>query len=521
MAAPRHWRHDPVVGLGVLVAVASTAAVLFAGRYLPYDDWAGHVGLASVLATGAQTGADAWLSRSLTPSPYMLFYLATAGWAAVGLAEVGAKLNLLFAAALLVIGGARLAEAAGRDPRRALLMPLGLFGVALGSGFSSYLFAMPWLLFALADLEGLLFSAGRDRAEARRRTGGLAVALVLTFLGHGLIFVFCALLVAARLLAHALPRLRAPRELAPVAGRVALAALPTTLVALPSLARRLAQPWVAPEFQQAGLPGFTSLEAHLASFGPDLLDRGGRGHGLTAILVGLVLLAWWRFGARPSPPNPRAATIGPPLYFGLMLVLFVAGPAHFGWPVTFWGVYTRAGSLALMLLFLLPTRALAGPRGAKLAALAFVPLVHNAAVNAPVVAGFSAWAAPFDAVRQAIRAGQRVLPLILPKSLGPAPRAGYSLPFYLLVDGAAYVPVANVPEEVPVHRRPGAPVPARQHPRRFDLEQAAEDYDYLITRGEPLVEAAQRSPAFVEVTRAEGWVVFTSSGAEPPPRPTN
>src|SRR5688572_21605113 len=91
----RPWSRDPVVWAAVVIGALANGLALFGGRYLPFNDWASHVGLSAVLAHGAETGADAYLTRDFTPTPYLLFYLVTAGWALVTSAEVGAKLNLI------------------------------------------------------------------------------------------------------------------------------------------------------------------------------------------------------------------------------------------------------------------------------------------------------------------------------------------------------------------------------------------------------------------------------------------
>jgi hypothetical protein len=527
LGVPRRWYQDLLVWLGVVVGVAAAAFVFFAGHYLPYDDWAGHVGLSAVLAHGGENGASVYLTQSLVPTPYMLFYVSCAAWAHVVPPDVGAKLNLLIATALLVIGSARLAEATGRSPRLALLAPLGLFGVSLGMGFSSFLFALPWIFFVLADLEWLLRCMRLDdpiyEREARVRSVFLGVWIALCFLGHGLVFVFAALLVAARLAVYVLPRWRDDkRGAARGILSVGLTVVPTVLLAVPSLLRRLSTPYVSPEFQAGGGPGlagFASPSDHVASFAGDLLDRGGAGHGVTAALVGAVFLAWALSGrAGRHSEYERLHTIGPWVYFITMALVFVLGPVNAGWPVTFWVVYQRAGSLALLFLFLLPTGALSGRR-TVLAVAALLPILHNAAVNREVVLAYSSWAAPYDQVRAMVPPGQRVLPLSRPESLGPWGRAANSLGFYHLADGAAYVPVGNVPEEMPVHRTNDAATPYNPSPYEYSPAGPGAQYDYLVLRGEPLVRATRGEPErFREVGEASGWVVFQNRA--PPPRPT-
>lgn len=522
LGVPYRWWEDPIVWVGVVAAMASSAFVFFAGRYVPYIDWAGHVGLASVLAHGAETGADAYLTRSLLPSPYLLYYVTTAGWAELGIAEVGAKLNIVIASGLLVIGAARLAEATGRDPRLALLAPLALFGASLGFGVSSYLFAMPWLFFALADFEWLLRSLRLEdelyEREFQFRSTFLAIEITLCFLGHGLVFIFASVLIGARLVVHLLPRFRSdPRAVFRVVGSTALVYTPAFLLALPSLFRRLDHTWVepVPPGEPPGEhPFFVGLAEHLDTLPGDLLDRGGDGHEVTALLLAGVLLVFFvQWVRKPSLRRREVYTIGPAVYFAVMLLIFAFGPVRSSWPIAFWVLYNRAGSFALLLLILLPTCDLGGRRGGALAALALAPVLHNAAVNAEIVREYSAWAAPYERVRAAVPPRSRVLPISARDALEPYPVVGRTLGYYLLVDGVAYVPVRELPEEVPVHPIPDAPHPPLLNEHDYTPEAAAEAYDHVVLRGDRMVEATRGHPRFEELLDSGGWVLFRRKAA--------
>jgi hypothetical protein len=202
-----------------------------------------------------------------------------------------------------------------------------------------------------------------------------------------------------------------------------------------------------------------------------------------------------------------------------MALVFVLGPVNAGWPVTFWVVYQRAGSLALLFLFLLPTGALSGRR-AVLAVAALLPILHNAAVNREVVLAYSSWAAPYDQVRAMVPPGQRVLPLSparVPRPLGPAPPTAWASITW--PTARPYVPVGNVPEEMPVHRTNDAATPYNPSPYEYSPAGPGAQYDYLVLRGEPLVRATRGEPErFREVGEASGWVVFQNRA--PPPHPT-
>lgn len=508
---PEHWIRDPVVWLLVVCGMAASAYVFFSGRYLPYDDWAGHVGLSAVLANGDETGAATYLSRSLVPSPYYLFYVTSALWSLIVPVEVGAKLNLVLSSGLLVIGSARLAQVTGRSPRMAGLAPLALFGISLGMGFSSYLFALPWLLFVLADYESLLHQLSTG-AVTRRTLAYLGAGLGLAFLGHGLVFVFAIALIGIRTLIFIGPNPRARAKVIIYAG---LAALPVTIIALPSVIRRLNKPYVSPEFHRAvqeRLATFEGPAKNLSRLPRALYDRGGAGHETTVLLtLGVlalwVLVAWHRRAAHPRAPR------GLLIYLGVSVALFLLGPVNILWPVTFWIVADRIGCFALLLAFIaLPMRRL----GAGAALCALIPLAHNAHVNARTVERFSAWAAPFDKVRAAIPPKQRVLPLDAGPRLQGYARASSSLGFYLLADGARYVPVGHVPEEVPVHRRDVPDTPPTYKASAFDPEAAAAHYDYVVVRGASLRRDTLSSEAFEEVLRVEGWLVAKARRGDPP-----
>lgn len=510
-----------------MLAIALHAYVFFSGRYLPYNDWNGHVGLSSVLAHGATTGADVYLERSFFPTPYYLFYVATAFWSLFMPAEIGAKLNLLIATALWMIGTARLAVTTGRHPRVCLIAPLAVFGGSLGLGFASFVFAAPLMLFALSDAETLLRDMREDEAffekDARRRFIFLALDLVLVFLGHGLLFVFTVLLIGARVAAHMIQwwRQRKRRNAVRALLSVGLPFLPAGFLVLANLYGRLQKPWIAPEFQSAegvALAGWASLSKHWATLPGDLLDRGGAGHGLTMGLALVVLGLWigagflWR-----QPRDPETGVLGPSIYALVMGIVFWFGPEWAGWPITFWVVYQRAAVFFALLLFLVPRTDFSGAKGGALAAVAFVPLIHNALINADYIRTYAAWAAPYDQVRTAIPPRQKVLPLHVPGSLGAGnqyPAAG-TLGFLHLADGAVYVPIGNTPEEVPVHRTNDPKTPYNPSWNHFDPKTTGLAYDYLVLRGARLVNATRQAGKHISVLEVGGWTVFrTEKSAE-------
>ncbi len=508
------WHRDPIVGLLTLVGIIACASVVFTGRYLPYPDWAGHVSLSAVLAYGDLTGADAYLTRSWIPTPYYLFYATNAAMAAVLPVEVAAKTNLLIATGVATLGAARLAEAAGRSPRLCGLAPLMLFGSPLGLGFASFVIGLPWLLHALAEVEHLLRNDGRPWPSTLR----LSLFLTLCFVGHGLVFVFAALLIGARTVISILHR---PTFLRPVL-HLALSGVVVVLVALPSVQFRLQRRYVSPEFltpEGTPLAGWLPLSEHFKHLGHDLLDRGGDGHGVTIAMVVVVTALTWalvvasRFGRGSLHPSPRPSWTqdGLLVYALVATALFFFGPVWLGWPVTFWVVYARAGSLAAVLIALLPPADLRGRLGTVIALLAMVPVVHNAAVNRPLIQEYSTWAKPYDEVRKHIPPGQRVLGL----SLGVR-SPGQTLYFYHLVDGATYVPVGNTPEEVPVHRRNVPGTPYNPDARNFDPRTHGRMYDYVVVHGAGLAARLDRAGTHHRVTVQGPWTVYKTRSPLPP-----
>ncbi len=503
---PPSWHRDPIVGLFVLVGATAMAVVLFAGRYLPYQDWAGHVGLSAVLAMGHETGADAYLVRSFAPTPYFTFYVCTALLGRIIPIEVAAKLNLVIATVVAVTGAARLAQATGRSPRLSGLAALMMFGVSLGLGFASFVTGLPWLLHALAETERLMADPARRWSSA----GRLTIFLALCFLGHGLVFVFAALLIGARCVQHLS---RPPRSWSPVGFAFAAGGIVVLTLGMPAILRRIERRYVSPEFVRPGGPapaGWASVEDHLRTFAGDMLDRGGDGHEWTmigALLWGVsvsVAVRWW---GRHAAPRPSGAGDGLMVYAATASAIFLLGPVWIGWPVTFWVVYQRAGTVAALFWLMMPRTALHSRSGAILATASVAVVAHNAAVNAAVVAKYSEQVRAYDDVRAAVPPGHRILPL------SRAPRPQDTLGFYHLVDGAAYVPVGNVPEEMPVHRSNRSGTPYNPSWDGFDPRSHGRMYDYLVVHGD---HPRLPSPIHEATVTYGPWTIFRTRSPLPP-----
>lgn len=516
------WHRDWVVWLGALFAAAATGGALFAGRYLPYIDWSNHLGLISVLADGGDSGALDYMTRSWLPTPYILFYGLAALLAQVMPANVAAASLLVAAGAGCCLGAAALAEACGRDPRVGLIAPLGMFGVSMGYGFASFVFATPILLFALAAGERLLAA---DPPGRRRAAAWLSVVLCAAFLGHALIFVVAAALLGVRSVLAGLGRWRDGAKATLEAPLWMLgAAVPVILLAAPATVIHLVNPWTEEGSAAAGasqLAYFVDFSHHRASLWGHLLERGSSEHvlvmkwslGLLALWTGLSIV-------RPHPKRPPPG-LGLELYATALLLLFLVGPNSIEWPSSLWFIYPRFGVVAGMVIFCLPRCDLRGWLGLPIAALALALVAWNASINAAHVERFSGWAARYDPVRRAIPQKSRILALTVvpPGDLARLHPAMGSLYFYHLVDGASYVAFLFDAAALPVRQKKDVKprAPFWKTPHIFDPKTHGKDYDFLILRGQGLIDIAKDGGAHDLLKNIDGWHVFKTR--QPTPRP--
>jgi hypothetical protein len=523
------WIRDPIVWIGAAVAAISTAYALFAGDYLPYIDWSNHLGLIAVLAHGGETGALDYLTRSFGPSPYLLFYGVTALFAQLTSVPAAAKLSIVLSAWLMVPAAASLAVATGRSPRQALIAPLATFGVSMGWGFGSFVFAAPFSFFTLGSAERALFE--EQPTAQRRALIHFAIWAALLYLAHGFLFITTGLMIAVRLAVFAAARGRkgARAALAPI-GRLVLATLPVVLLAVPATWAQLAAPEIEAGSEQASgsaqIFSFEPWSSHLSQIGGHLLERGSPDHW-TVMWLALALCAGyagWSF-ARPllgHPPREGCSTRGAEVYAALLCAMFLFGPMSVEWPSSIWFVYPRFGVLAMVALFLVPRPDLSGRAGAALALAAAMLVAWNAGINAGHIRRFSAWAQPYDAVRAEIPPRSRVLALtVVPAGdLTTMHPALGSLYFYHLADGASYTAFLFDKPSLPVHSRPDVPKPRApfwRSPGAFDPQTHGRDFDYLVLRGAGLVARTEAAGTHRRVADHHGWVVFKT--LEPTPRP--
>lgn len=502
------WTRDPVVWVGAAIGGIAAWIVLFSGTYLPYIDYGNHLGLISVLAHGAESGSLQYLSRSLAPTPYWLFYVLTALLGQLVAVDVAAKLVLGASAAIWVLAGAHLAEATGRDPRVAIPASLGSFGISLGYGFVSFVFAAPLILLVLGSLERLLAATPRQR---RARSGALALVTALLFLSHPLAFLAAALMMLLRATLELLIKLSLKE---PDTARLALALvvslLPAGILALLSLG---AAGDLHFEPGKSQLLSFSPLGEHAQRLGGSLLERGSDRHwwvmrgvfGLT--LLGL-LGSWFRPAPSGKPWRARAAMW---LYFAYFMAWYWLGPMSI--TDSLWNVYPRFATLAGVTLVLLPRWNLSGRWGAALALLPLALVGYNAFLNVQHVVEFNRLAKPYDEVRTLIPPRSKVLPLTVvgPDDVASQYQGLTSLYFNHLVDGAAFTPFLFDTPGVPVRARKDVRLPRAppwNHPDGYDPKTEGVDYDYLVLRGQGLIDRTQRAGLHELVRNVSGWAVF-------------
>ncbi len=494
---------DPIVSLGILVALLTQAYVLFAGYYLPYIDWANHLGLLSIFAHGHKTGALEFMQRSFGPSPYLLFY-ATAGLLAQFMSVVtAAKFSLVLAGGLSVVFGAQLASACDRSPRLALLAPLALYGISLGYGFASFVFATPWALFALARAEHLLL------APSTRNRLLCALALVLLFLSHGLFCFAISVAILVRVLAHT-GSLRAAKPAFKVIVDFALAAGPLLLVAFYVWLGGSRLSSVQSQWFQFG--SFAGRWHQLPGY---LLNRGSEDHWQTMwALVGMWLAAMvaWAISKFASGSSKGR---GLEIYALFFFLLFAFGPESLNFPVEIWLVYPRFAIFAALLLMMLPRPSLVGKGGMVWAVLCWGLLANNARINHQSIESFSQLASVYDQVRAKIPAKSKVLALthgVPNNDFSRYHQALTSLYFYHLVDGAQYTAFLFDNPMHPVHSRKGK-LPRAPHwrtPYALDLATHGADFDIFVLRGS-IAEKMESSSSHQRYADIQGWKLFRRS----------
>lgn len=529
MTLPRTWLKDPLIWLGALAAALAHAWVFFAGEYLPYVDYASHVGLISIFAHGDETGGLQYFTRSWAPNPYFLFYFVSSVFAQALPVVAAAKLALVLSSGSLALGAAELAETHGRDPRLGLIAPMATFGYALGYGFASFVFAMPIMLFALAALERVLARLLDENLELRRLprlVWPLALWMCLAYLGHALIFLAtCFVLLVRVLLYFWAGRSRGLRALGHAALGLAWALLPVfilgglRLVLLALEPSRVTETTPSdPNLPWLEFPKFASRLSELPHY---LIFRGPANHmqsmyAVAALFGALLLLSFFRRTERIHLSHG---------YFAVLLGfvgLYLLGPDAINKPFSVWLFYSRFATLAAVAIFLLPRVKLSGALGGLVVVLELSVLGYDASQQRIHIQNFNRVAESYDAVRAAVPPKKRILALTYGTAPGD-PMGGHpnlrTLYFYHLADGAAYTAYLFDNPLIPVRYRHDVPAPEApfwRTPHQFDPKRHGKQFDLLILRGAP-VERAKRSPDHRLLQEVNGWFIFET--VTPPPWP--
>ena len=511
-----------LVVVGVIVALATEAYALFAGSYLPYIDWSNHLAHVAIMAFGEETGALEYAERSLSPRPYLLFFVVAAGLSFVVSVAAAAKLAIVASAGLSVVAMAWLARTLERPLWPALLAPLVLYGYPRGYGFSSFVFTVPFVLLVLASFEALLRRLHHQRS-VRGAAAAFSACLVLCYLGHALWALPAGLALAVRWAVFAVGK--PVRTIGESLAVTVLAGLPAVLCAA------IAWTDLGPERSDVTvhradidvLIWGTSLTRRWSILGGHLLERGSPAHWYTMYGVAalfLVFAAWHLMAwARKRPWAEGGwfteADRGAVAYAGVFGLLYAVGPESIGWPVSVWMIYPRYGTMAGLLVFLLWRPPAAGRWGSRaavaLGAVALALVAHNAHLNHGHVKWFSSWAQRYDVVRSVIPPKSTVLALtgFDPGDWIASHPAFGSLYFYHLCDGAAYTAFLFDQPMHPVRLKPKRPpAPPWNNTSVYSPTVHGEAFDYLVLRGRQFVRPTERAGRHDVVLRHDGWVVF-------------
>ena len=508
------WFRDPLILFGALAGALVTAYVLFAGTYLPYIDWSNHLAIISVLAHGGESGALDFMTRSWVPTPYLFFYGLSAALAQVTTVDVAAKLALVVSAFGYTMSLSAMAASLDRDPRQGLVAPLAFFGVSMGYGFASFVFATPFLFFTLAAAEPVF----REKAT-RRHLILLGTWLICAYLGHALIFLVAAVL----LLTRGIYGLVIQRRYRPWF-QIGLAALPAILLAVPGTLEHVSQPWTEAGSDSADTKQwlyFVSFSQHAAGFWGHLLERGSSTHILVmkstaALWLILLVIGFFRPRAKANDSWPSLF-----IYVSAITALFVVGPNSMEWPSSLWMIYPRFGVIAAMALFLLPRPGYQGRWGVALALCGVLLVLWNGSINRGHIQRFNQWAKLYEPVRKLIPKGSRVLALTVPQGRDLThnhPALG-SLYFYHMVDGASYVAFMFDAAALPIRQRKDTKprAPFWKTPHAFDPKVHGVDFDYLVLRGRGLVTRTDRAKLHKKLGSPNGWTVYKTN--KPTARP--
>ena len=512
---------DPILIGGALIATGIHAWVYFAGFYLPFYDWPNHIGLISIFAHGDELGGLKYFERSFIPTPYALFYYLSGLLAQVVPVVVAAKLTLVLTSPILIFSVAYLLWVHGREPRLALISPMAIFGHALGYGFASFVFALPFLFLTLAEFERILLnlSAGYNLSHPRVRWSVLRLAciLILCFLGHALVFIAAAWVVGVRFIAYLIINARFELVLMGRAfGALLVSYMGAAFLVLLRIVILYSEPLRKTETTplDAARPWliFPPMEQRWSRLAGHLIDRGSAEHmfSMYAVVAAwgllIVLAIFFRSKAERLFGGYLSVTAG-------ILALYVLGPDSIEKPFSVWLFYSRFATSAAIALWCLPPVRLRGVVGLGVSVLMILTLAYDASLQRKHVIQMSSVAAQYDPVRKLVPKGKRILGLtygVPPGDVSTFHPTMRCLYFYHLADGAAYAAYLFDNPLIPIRYRRGIQKPKApfwRTPQVFHPSIHGREFDILILRGQP-VELTKKSPYHRLRGEANGWWVF-------------
>ncbi len=488
---------DELLSLLVLgTAVVALASPLAQVNWLPFVDYPQHLGTIAAIHGQGSPLFDRYFVVEYARTQYLLLYVLGDALAGPFGVEGAGRITAILSIASLPLAVASYLRAHGRPAiLGALAAPIAMHAYVFW-GFLNYAAGMALGIATLAAHMHLI------RRPDAMRTGGFAIAAVLTFYAHAQLYAWMGLACVVQL-----------AVLAPVIGRGrALRALGlSALGALPSIAATLFwlhQSGVIERGEAGGRSGHAAAvaaEGGGPSFAPvadtvrnwlshsfDVYRDGSGVHVAVAFFfVASIVLMMRGFGdAAPSREEANLRSLAPEWVFVLTVALYLFGPFSYRLiePISH-----RFLPLAIALVPVL------GPRGplSFRRALAIAPLlialaITTAQVHASRFSETDREMGELDIALSRTEPGDRLLGLIFDPNSAVVP-----LPIYLhahqyyqaRVGGLACFSFVEFPKS-PVQYAEGAappPFPPRFEwtPQRYDDSVWGEAFDYWLVRHEP------------------------------------
>lgn len=396
-------------------ALLSPALVPLLVRYLPFQDWPGHLGLVGVLVHWDDprfTMPAEYFSRGWV-GPNRLFYVLSWPFGEAFGPVTGARILLALFLGALGPSVHGLVRALGGDPRVALLVPPLALGRHLLCGFAPNAAALPFFVLSLAAFA---------RARRRPSAGAWVLVFVLGLATLGL-HVFVFLVLAGLLSLSALVEVgrRQWGVAAATAGTLALFAPFVAWLGRPA-ASSSGSGTIRALFDAIDLPTWSKASAAwtwlFASYHESVTDDAIQALWASVFVTG-AMAGWVALGrrarSRPGEGDRHVDAVHLGTWFAATAVVFLGFEEYVGPPVNWWGGSLRLPVLAALfatagLGFLVPA-VTKRVRGALLYASAFTSVAFVAFVVATTKRFERTEMAGFDDVVEAIPYGASVCPL--------------------------------------------------------------------------------------------------------------